>query len=233
MKELRISGLILLLMTLTACPKPEGGDEDDPFGGDPDGVSLVFPENNTECTEGRVENEEQSTITFRWEALENVDSYEVNIKNLVSGEASKTATDTNEADITLLRGVPYEWFIASKVDGSDRTANSETWRFYNQGAGTLNYAPFPAEVVSPLLGENVGAANSIALQWSGSDVDNDIAEYEVLFGTDANPTTSLGVTAEPTMDATVASGQTYYWRVMTKDAQGNTSRSSVFDFSVQ
>ena len=220
-------------MTLTACPKPEGGDEDDPFGGDLDGVSLVFPENNTECTEGRVENEEQSTITFRWEALENVDSYEVNIKNLVSGEASKTATDTNEADITLLRGVPYEWFIAPKVDASDRTAKSETWRFYNQGAGTLNYAPFPAEVVSPLLGENVGAANSIALQWSGSDVDNDIAEYEVLFGTDANPTTSLGVTAEPTMDATVASGQTYYWRVMTKDAQGNTSRSSVFDFSVQ
>jgi hypothetical protein len=53
---------------------------------------------------------------------------------------------------------------------------SETWKFYNSGSGTIAYAPFPAEVVSPLMGQNVTASiNKIALEWIGSDANNNIA----------------------------------------------------------
>jgi len=47
---------------------------------DPSATSLIFPENNTECNEGVVVNDTQSTVTFRWENSQNTDSYEVNIR---------------------------------------------------------------------------------------------------------------------------------------------------------
>ncbi len=236
MKILKIACIGLLGVTLTACPgNKDDGPDDGPLGGGGEvgSVTLVFPENDKECTEGKIESDTQSTITFQWQAREGVDSYEVNIKNLDAGTSSETLVDTNEADISLQRGVPYEWFVASKVEGSEETANSETWRFYSQGLGSLNYAPFPAEAVHPLRGASIAAATTLNLQWKGSDVDSDIAEYEILFGTEAPPTSALATTTESSASATITSGQTYYWRVITKDGQGNTSRSDVFDFSVQ
>ncbi|MGB6152470.1 MAG: hypothetical protein WBG48_10795 [Pricia sp.] len=232
MKILKIIFATFLLVTLTACP---GSNDDSPLGGggDPGSVALVFPENNKECTEGRIGSDTQSTITFQWEARSGVDSYEVNVKNLAAGTSIKTEVNTNEADISLLRGVPYEWFVTSKKEGSQETANSETWRFYNQGVGTQSYAPFPAEAVSPLRGASIVAATTLNLQWIASDVDGDITEYEVLFGTEATPTVSLGTATEATIPVTIASGRTYYWRVITKDGLGNTSRSEIFNFSIQ
>ena len=222
----------VLMVTLTACP----GGKDDPKPdetGEPGSVNLVFPENNTECTEGVVINDTESTVIFQWQAAQNVDSYEVNLTNLETGSAGTANSDTNELGIVLDRGVPYEWFVISKKNGSNEAPKSATWRFYNQGPGVENYAPFPAEAVNPTSGQTVTTPGTISLEWRGSDVDNDIVEYEVLFGTDANPTAILGTTAQTTIEATIASGQTYYWRVITKDGAGNTSQSEVFEFQVQ
>ena len=235
MRILKITCIAFLVVTLTACPgsKDDGMEDDSMGGGDPGSVNLVFPENNTECSEGIVLNDTQTTIIFRWEALDNVDLYEINLTNLNSNITSKLDSDSNELAIVLDRGVPYEWFVASMAEGSEETANSATWRFFSQGLGTQNYAPFPAEAINPLRGASIAAATNIALQWNASDVDNDIADYEVLFGTETNPTNSLSNTPENTVNATIASGRTYYWRVITKDGQGNTSRSEIFDFQVQ
>jgi len=222
----------VLMLTLTACP--DGKDDNNPEEtGEPGSVNLVFPENNTECTEGVVLNDAQSTVIFQWEAAENVDSYEVNLTNLESGISGTANSDTNELGIVLDRGVPYEWFVISKKEGVNDAPKSATWRFYNQGPGLTNYAPFPAEAVRPTRGQTLATAGSIQLEWQGGDVDNDIVEFEVFFGTDADPTASSGTTAQTTMVATVISGQSYYWRILTKDAIGNTSQSEVFEFSVQ
>ncbi|NNJ88878.1 MAG: hypothetical protein HKP53_05715, partial [Eudoraea sp.] len=59
-----------------------------------------------------------------------------------------------------------------------------------------------------------------------------ITEYDILFGTETTPATLLGTTSENTIDATVASGQIYYWRIITKDSEENTSESEIFDFRV-
>jgi len=224
----KITLAVLAIATLTSCP---GSKDDVPSGGVvPGSVSLVFPENNSECTEGQSLNTEESGITFRWQAGTNADSYEVNVRNLEANDAGVFNATTNEASISLLKNTPYEWFVVSKNSGSDQTATSAKWRFYNAGEGVLNYAPFPAEVVSPTRGQSVNSTGSITLQWEGNDVDNDITEYEVFFGTDANPTAILGTTAQSSLEATISSGQTYYWRVTTKDGSGNTSQSAIFDF---
>jgi len=229
---LKIVAFSVLLIGLTGCP----GGKDDPSPietGEPGSVALIFPENNTECTEGVVLNDVQSTVVFQWQAAENVDTYEVSLRNLETGILGTANSNTNELAIVLDRGAPYEWFVTSKKTGSTSAPKSATWRFYNQGPGVENYAPFPAEAVSPTRGQTITSVGTIQLEWSGSDVDNDIVEYEVLFDTNANPTSILGTTAQSAIETTVSSGQTYYWRVFTKDASGSISQSDIFNFVVQ
>jgi len=229
----RVLVALLTIGSLTSCPGGKDNPDKDNPSGSPAAAKLVFPDNNLECTEGAILNDAQSTVTFQWETSSNTNSYEVNLKNLDTNSSTTTNSNTNEASITLERGVPYEWFVVSKSDDSDATAQSDTWRFYNAGGGTINYAPFPAIAVSPTRGQTVNSSGSINLEWQGNDVDNDLTEFEVFFGTNNDPTTSLGTTSQSSMSATISSGQTYYWRVISKDEVGNTSQSEVFDFKVQ
>lgn len=238
MKLNYIIGLFVLSIVLSCSKgdsKPAPGQDPDPEPDsilDPLAATLVFPANNTECNEGTVQDDTQSSVTFQWVASQNTDTYEVNLRNLDANTSTKTNASTNEAVITLLRGVPYEWFVVSKATGTIITATSATWKFYNQGPGVENYAPFPADAVNPLRGTSVANTGTIVLEWMGSDVDDDIVDYEIRFGTDAVPATSLGTTTSTTIEATIVSGQVYYWRVITNDSQGNTSQSGIFDFRV-
>lgn len=212
----------------------DDGDTDTPDAiATPKATTLVFPENNTECNEGAIISDTRSSVEFSWNAATDTDSYEINIKNLATGNSSsKTVTTTSDA-ITIDRGTPYEWFVVSKANGTTETATSTTWKFYNQGVGTENYAPFPADVISPARGTTIATTTTVSLKWSGEDVDNDIVDYEILFDTNNTPTTSIGVTTETTLDATVTSNTVYYWKVITKDSQNNTSTSEVFEFKVE
>ncbi|MGP1993530.1 hypothetical protein D9V96_016740 [Zobellia laminariae] len=224
---------LLLVILMTACPgsKDDGPDVD--AMGDPGSVTLVFPDNNSECTEGATVNDVQSAITFQWQASENADSYEVNVKNLDNGETQKTESLTNESTITLSSNTPYEWFVITKSDNSETAPESAIWKFYNAGEGVVNYAPFPAEALYPKRGGSISATTNVELEWQGDDVDNDITEFEVFFGTEANPSVSIGSTTENTMAANVISGETYYWQVKTEDKTGNTSISEIFNFIVE
>jgi len=200
---------------------------------DPAAANLVFPEDNTECNISEVLSETQSTVTFMWEASENTDTYEVNIRNLNSNTTIMTTTANTEAPITIERGTPYEWFVVSSANGTNVTASSTMFRFFNEGPGIENYAPFPADAVNPARGANLDASTTmVTLEWSSGDIDDDIIDFEVFFGTESVPTTSLGSTAANTADATVASGQTYFWRVISRDDHGNSSQSEIFQFRV-
>ena len=62
----------------------------------------------------------------------------------------------------------------------------------------------------------------------------DLAEFEVYFGTSAQ---SLALQATLTSDQTsypvpVVSGTIYFWEILSRDAEGNTSRSGVYSFRV-
>lgn len=225
---------VMGLVTLMSC----SGSKDDP-GDNPNeegelgSVSLVFPENNSECTEGVSLSDTESTITFMWQEGTNVDSYEVVIRNLNTNNTNTVNASTNEKAISLTKNTPYEWYVVSKATGSDQSPSSAKWQFYNAGSGVESYAPFPATAVSPTRGQTVSAGGTVTLEWNANDVDNDIVGYEVFFGMSNNPTQSIANTSQKTTTATINSGQTYYWRVMTKDEVGNSSESEVFNFKVQ
>jgi hypothetical protein len=233
----RVFSAITLLL-LIACGGNSSNTDDTPPApvvAAPSAATLVFPEDNTECNEGVISetDETKSAVTFQWNASENTDSYEVNLRNINTNTTTKTNASSEDATITIDRGTPYEWFVISKANGTNETASSAKAKFYNQGPGIENYAPFPAEAVNPVRGSTIPAATTVNLQWATSDIDDDIVGYAVFFGTETDPTTEIGTTEDSNLDATITSGATYYWRVVTTDSQNNTSTSEVFEFRVE
>jgi hypothetical protein len=201
----------------------------------PEGAILVFPLENSECTTGQPVNETLSRVTFEWQPSANTDLYTLSVVNLNTNTPQTLATVATSASLSIEKGAPFSWSVTSTNTDSDLTAASESWLFYNAGSQTT-YAPFPAQVIAPKSGQTIiaDALSQVTLEWSGADVENDIDVFEVYFSEQNPPLTLLGTlnNDESTMDVGVVSGTTYYWKVITKDAEGNTSDSGVYDFKV-
>lgn len=228
MKLLKISIAFLLMLTLTTCGKKKS----DPPA--PEAAVLQAPIKDEVCLSGKIISDSESTIEFKWAAAANAETYELSVKNLLTNVISTQLTSNRSVEITLNRNTPYSWFVSSKSSKNAAVAVSPTWKFYNSGKGATSYPPFPAEIISPTLGQKVTPVNGkITLQWRGSDSDNDIVNYDLYFGTSNNPAIFQSkITDASFPNVTVNSATTYYWKVITRDANGNTSDSGVYSFSV-
>lgn len=233
MKNLKV--LIACLLFLS-CGK---GDAPEPINPKPEvkpAVALLdLPLNNEVCTTGLIVSATESTISFSWKTSENTESYELLVKDLESGTTTTTTVSQPTASMTLKRNTPYSWYVTSKTTKSNSTAKSETWKFYNQGTGKTSYAPFPAEIVSPAMGEFLTVpSGKIKLVWNGADPDNDILDYDIYFGISSTPVLiKAGVKENQLPDVVVSSGITYHWQVICKDSKGNTSESEIYQFKVK
>lgn len=218
--------VIFLLIILVGCGK------DDPQP--PAAALLVFPEQNSECTTGESINASTSLVEFRWQASENTDTYEVRATNMDTNTSETTNVTGTSVKLTLVKGALYAWTVTSKNGGVQETSVSERWLFYNSGAQTT-YAPFPAEVLTPNSGATVrkDSSDEITLEWSGSDIDGDIASYEVYFGTSSPPEDLVTEQSDDNaVTVAVISNTVYYWKVLTFDAEGNSSDSGIYTFKV-
>lgn len=232
MKNLSILFILALLFNCSSGGN-DGGITPPPPVQAPSAAVLTFPDNNQECNQGVEVNASQSTVTFTWNVSANTDSYDIIVKNLDSGTSTTLSSNTNEKAITINKATPYSWYVVSKSTSSTQTAQSATWKFYNAGDGVQSYAPFPAELIAPTMGANLSGVSNVTLEWSGSDVDNDISGYDIYIDTVSPPTTQLGSNqTETTIDTAVTAGNVYYWRVVTTDSEGNNSESEIFSFRV-
>lgn len=224
----KIIFILALAATAFACSKDDNGGGEG--SGNTDAATLSAPANNTECLTGTSVSATESSVTFSWAAADGTEKYFVYVKDLVNQSTlqypANTATSLN---ITLKKGNPYSWYVAAKKSAS--TVNSETWKFYNAGDAVTTHAPFPADVVSPVMSSTVNGPN-VTLQWTGSDIDNDIAEYKVYMDSNNNPTTLVNNVTAQQLAVTVTSGGTYYWKVVTADEAGNQTASPVYQFKV-
>ena len=221
---------LFLTLIVTSCSSDDSDDEmitADP----PTAATLIFPENNTECNEGTVISDTETDVLFQWEEATNASSYVLQITNLNDGTSRNISTISNEFLIRIFRGTPYSWSVESLVGGTNETAESTTWRFYNAGLPQESHPPFPAEAISPQSGASVNEG-SATLEWEASDVDNDISSYTIFLDTANQTITEAGNTGNTSLDVTVTSGLVYYWKVVTTDAIGNASDSQIFQFGV-
>jgi hypothetical protein len=222
--------LIFLFLFLNSCSK----DTDLlPLVIGPEAATLVFPENLTQCFEGDILSTTESEVTFRWNPSENTDEYELHLTNLDTGTIQIFATQNTEIPIRLQRGVPYSWFINSVESSFGNTTMSEVWSFYNAGEAIISFIPFPAVALSPAHGANLNNTNSVTLSWSATDLDNDIENFDLYFGSSAPPEVfASSITDSTYPDIPVTANTEYFWRIVTRDQNGNESQSEVFSFTV-
>jgi len=221
---------ILSIVMGTACSGDDGEEIIVPTV-DPTAVTLNFPLNNTECHEGTIVSETLSEVVFKWTITSDNNNYTVSVKNLETGVIKNYNTVSDELPITIVRGAPYSWSVISKISGNSKTVESSVWKFYNAGLPVESHPPFPAEVVGPAMGSSVNSG-AITLQWEGGDVDDDIVSYQVMLDTQNPPATNVGNSSSNSLEVTVDSQGVYYWKVITTDADGNTSNSQIFQFKV-
>lgn len=231
---------LMMTLALLSCSGGSGGGGSDDDGGSqppeeilpPEAAVLKTPAKDEECNQGNVVSTTQSRVTFDWDASANTNTYTHVLKNLDTNTETEQSTSSTSITLTIDRNVAYSWKIISKSNKTTTTATSEIWKFYNAGEGVENYAPFPAEVVAPAMGSEV--ASPVTLSWTGSDVDNDIASYEVYLDTNDPPTTVQGTTTSTSMDNIALNADTvYYWRVKTIDQSGSSSLSPIFEFRTE
>jgi len=226
--------VIGVLILFAGCGKKGKKEEPAPVILDPAKSSLIAPAQNSLCNSGNIISETQASIVLSWSAAVNTDNYTVDIKNLLTGALTTRTTTDNQLVITLSRNTPYAWTVTSKSNSTNNIAVSETWRFFVAGVGLVTYSPFPAAIIAPTLGQSFASGTgTVNLSWSGSDVDNDIADYDVYFGTTVIPPLKKGNLQDKFLnDITLAPKTTYYWKIITRDLHNNTSDSGIFQFSV-
>lgn len=226
--------IIVVILLSVGCKKnkPETIDPDpvNPLGA----VSLSLPENNSICVTGSVVSAAQSNVELKWETVTNATKYVVTVKDLLTGINSTFTTDKNLYIATLSRNNPYAWEVVAQGVSSDKTSKSATWKFYNAGNGITSYSPFPADHLIPAINQAVTAINGkITLSWIGSDADNDILNYDIYLGTTTSPSLFKKEVLLSKLENVELTGKlTYYWKVITRDKNGNTSESDVIRFTV-
>ncbi|MEO0507695.1 MAG: hypothetical protein AAF090_16190 [Bacteroidota bacterium] len=228
MKYAKIYILFLGLMVMSC-----GGDSSDGPPPAPGTVTLVFPDQNSECTTGTVISDSQSEVTFEWQSASNAEGYILIVTNLNTNTRQTLPTQATSGTLAIDRGTPFSWIVTATNSQSSDVSTSESWLFYNEGSQTT-YAPFPAQLVEPVSGSTVIRTDTgqVRLIWQGADVENDIASYDIQLSTTNPPTDNVGTQSNLISDlfVEVNADTVYYWRVITTDAEGNSSTSSVFEF---
>lgn len=223
---MRFLSVLIIAFTLFGCK-----DEEPSLP--PESVQLVFPERNSECNTGVDISATTSEVEFRWQAANNTETYELIVTNLNNNNKQDITVTTTQAKLPIQKGTPYSWVVISKNSSVLETATSPAWSFYNAGFETT-YAPFPSEIVAPKMGANalINSNGEIELRWTGADVDDDIEGYEVYISSENPPETLLASPDASTLSVQVSviPNTVYYWRVVTKDSEENTSDSGVFEF---
>lgn len=221
------SFIFLGIILLAGCKK----DPPNP----PGKAVLTEPAENSECIPVQSSSGNSNLVRFRWQPGDYSESYEVVVRNLITGAAIERVLEGTTITIPLEKGTPYSWFVNSKNTTTAETVASATWLFYNPGSQTY-HVPFPAIISAPQPGSTVvkDVNNQVTLQWSATDIDNDIESYKIYFSIENPPNVLIASPGanETSQKVGVLSDTVYHWRVVTADALGNTSDTGVLDFKV-
>lgn len=224
---------VVLLIGFVSCSKENtggntGGGTPTPTVEAPGVATLLTPVNNKTCEEVDASGQ----VTFTWSESTNTTKYDLKIINLdTNGTSSLTGITTTSKAVNLTKGAPYSWQITSKNTGTATTA-SALWKFYLAGDGVVNYAPFPADALTPKPGSTVTPTDGkVNISWKSTDVNGDPMTYTLYVDTVDGKQNSVVVenSSSASFNFTVIADTAYYWRVKTSDGL-NSSTSMIYAF---
>ena len=218
-----------------------GGDSEstNPLALTPKNPVLAKPLNAATCFEGTSLSETISRVDFQWSADENSESYELTIVNLNTNlvVTKLLGIETNTIREPLTKGIPYAWTVTAKSSKTEETGESDLWTFFLASDGIVNYAPFPAALLTPKSGETLrfsGTASTFS--WTGSDPDSDSVLTYTLYldriDGMQNPSEELSNLTAQSVDVSLEPNANYFWRVKTSDGS-NSSYSSIYRFKTE
>ncbi len=222
---MRVILIVLIGLLFTACKK----DSPKP----PSAALLIFPEQNSLCTTGVSITPTSSRVEFIWQTANNTNTYELRVTNLSTDITQTVNTQATSAELTIEKGSPFSWQVITRNNQVQETASSATWQFFNAGS-QITHAPFPVQIVAPLSGASVVSDinSEIELEWSGADVDDDIVGYEIFVDTVSPPQVLVASPAATvsSIKVNIIPNTVYYWKVIARDAEGNSSDSGIYSF---
>ena len=221
------TGFILVLL-LVHCQKTE-------LPADPGVANLISPVDKETCLDGVSINDTQSNVNFVWGTATGALSYELEIANLLTQSTQLYSSDTNELSIALSKAEPYSWSVRSIGETGTTPSVSDPWKFYLAGDAVVNYAPFPAELITPRSGANTtpDINNLVILRWTADDVDDDLNRFEVYLDTTDGTTLNQEIAyqaQETQLEVEVENNTVYYWKIVAIDLNENQSSSGVYTF---
>jgi hypothetical protein len=196
---------------------------------DPEAVLLIAPENNDNCNTAVVVSDQQSQVNFVWQKAAHTDEYELVVRDILTNFDQKKRSIRLFSSIVLDRGKQYSWWINSKSEQTENITQSKVWTFYLEGLPISSHFPFPAKLLSPENNAQISLENgTFTLRWEAVDLDNDIKSYDVYLGVDPDDLNMAAVDLTTTsFSVNLTPDRYYYWKVTTKDLQGNISHSTV------
>ena len=205
---------------------------------DPTSFELIAPANNETCLEGSIINDNQKEIVFQWGGSTNATSYSLDIINLTTNVGQTLQSNGTSLSVKLTSAEPYSWKVIASGEAGAKSASSELWKFFLAGDEVVNYAPFPPELISPRPSAtiDVNSLNEIVLNWTCSDVDDDIVTYKVYLDTTDGSTLvrELDYIQNNTeLAVDVINDGNYFWKVVAIDSNGNSSSSGVYSFNTK
>ncbi|WP_430426592.1 hypothetical protein [Maribacter litoralis] len=194
-------------------------------------IKLLYPEDNSEVTDGTILTDSTNTLVFEWEFLDNTENhlFIIELINLDNDITEIYESNSNEASIPLQRNHNYSWQVTDSIHNI-----SLVWTFKNIGPWDTSVAPLPATAISPVSGASISqTSTTVNLIWKAEDEDNDILKFDLYFGESENPAIlHEDINASRYNGIPVEAGKIYYWKIVTKDSVGNESTSEMFNFSV-
>lgn len=225
--------MAIVVVLLGACDPDLDVALDLSSGIQPTAVDLIFPEDVSECTTGISLSDTESEVVFEWAPAAVGDGYVLTLINLENSDIQTFETSDVALPVVLQKSTPYRWLVTTTLTGSVKFADSAEFVFFNAGPGNASYIPFPARNIAPGNGQAFPSSQQeVTLRWESSDLDNDIQDYEVYFGSQNPPPLFREAVPESELSGVPVSAGTFYWQVITRDQAGNASVSEVFVFTV-
>lgn len=143
--------------------------------------------------------------------------------------ASQNQSSKSYTPPTLNDNTTYYWQVLAKDNNGDSTF-SDIWSFTTE-TNLSNNPPATPSNPSPEDGAIEVPVNT-TLSWECSDPDGDPITYDIYFGTNPNPQLKeANYSSNSYNTGTLNENTSYYWRIVAKDNNGNTTNGVVWNFT--